>query len=80
LVSRIRDIARVGGRDPRVDTLHRAVEAAGETLEMTTRPNRPAVDETMIASNLRLAPAERLRHFTAAYASVARLASKAASG
>jgi hypothetical protein len=35
------------------------------------------VDETMIASNLRLRPTDRLKRFREAYESVARLATKA---
>jgi transcriptional regulator with XRE-family HTH domain len=66
------------GANPRVATLLRAVEAAGQQLEFEVRPRRPGVDETMIAANLRLDPAARLRRFAAAYESVASLARKAA--
>lgn len=75
-------VARLEAADanPRVATLLRAIEAAGQTLDATLRPRTVAVDETMIAANLRLDPAERLRRFAAAYASVAKLARKAARG
>jgi transcriptional regulator with XRE-family HTH domain len=65
------------GANPCVETLLRAVEAAGQELEVELRPRRSAVDETMIAANLRLDPAARLRRFAAAYESVAQLARKA---
>jgi hypothetical protein len=41
--------------------------------------SRPTVDESLIAANLSVDPAERLRRFAAAYKSVAELARKAAS-
>lgn len=63
--------------NPRLATVLRAVEAAGHELEVTVRFRRPAVDETMIAANLRLDPAARLHRFAAAYGSVAKLARKA---
>jgi len=63
--------------NPRVATVLRAIEAAGQELELSMRPAQPAVDETMIAANLRLDPAARLRRFAAAYESVANLARKA---
>lgn len=74
-------VARLESPDanPRVSTVLRAVEATGHALEMTMRSDRPAVDETMIAANLRLDPAARLRGFAAAYDSVAKLARKTAS-
>jgi transcriptional regulator with XRE-family HTH domain len=73
-------IARLesAGANPRVETLLRAVEGAGQELEVTVRPRRPSVDETLIAANLRIDPAARLRHFKAAYDSVARLTRRAA--
>jgi transcriptional regulator with XRE-family HTH domain len=68
------------GANPRLETIQRAVRAAGQTLEVTMRPARPEVDETMIAANLRLDPAERLGRFASAYESVAKLARKTAPG
>lgn len=72
-------VARLEAADanPRVATLLRAVEAAGQALDATVRPRPASVDETMIAANLRLDPAERLRRFAAAYDSVAKLARRA---
>jgi transcriptional regulator with XRE-family HTH domain len=73
------EIARLEkrGANPRLETLLGAVEAAGYTLEARVKPRRPTVDETMIAENLRMPPAERLRQFEAAYRSVSELARKA---
>lgn len=59
--------------NPRIDTLDRAVAAAGRGLKLSIGA-APRVDETMIASNLRTSPAERLRHFTTAYRDLRRLA------
>jgi transcriptional regulator with XRE-family HTH domain len=70
------EIARLEkpGANPRFGTLLNAVQATGHTLEAEVKPRRPVVDETMIAANLRLTPAERLAHFTAAYNSIRELA------
>jgi transcriptional regulator with XRE-family HTH domain len=59
--------------NPRLDTLNRALAAAGQQLEPILRP-RSDVDETMIAANLRREPLERLRAFAAAYRNVSQLA------
>ena len=61
--------------NPRFETVRRAVAATGHEVEMHLRPL--SVDETMIASNLRLSPAARLKRFRDAYDSVARLATGA---
>jgi transcriptional regulator with XRE-family HTH domain len=63
--------------NPRAATLRRAIRATGHDLQVTLRASPAEVDETMLAENLRLAPAERLRRFRDAYASVASLASRA---
>lgn len=70
------EIARLEkrGANPRLGTLLDAIQAAGHTLEAQVRPTRPSVDETMIAANLRMPPAERLRQFQAAYNSIRELA------
>jgi transcriptional regulator with XRE-family HTH domain len=70
------EIARLEkrGANPRLGTLLEAIRAAGFTLEARVKPRRGTVDETMIAANLRLTPAERLAHFTAAYNSIRELA------
>src|ERR671937_1742332 len=61
--------------NPRFETVRRALAATGHEAEMRLRPL--SVDETMIASNLRLSPAARLKRFRDAYDSVARLATGA---
>jgi predicted transcriptional regulator len=72
------DIARLeaAGANPRLSTLNRIVEASGHSLALGI-DEASEVDETMIAQNLRLSPAERLRQFEAAYRSVAGLVSAA---
>jgi predicted transcriptional regulator len=75
------EIARLEARgaNPRLSTLNRIVEAAGHSLAIDLG-EMPRVDETMIAENLKLSPAERLRQFEAAYRSVAALVSAKRSG
>lgn len=72
-------IARLesGRANPRFDTVLRAIAATGQELEARLRPARTAVDESLIAANLRLEPGERLRRFHAAYSSVRDLAARA---
>jgi transcriptional regulator with XRE-family HTH domain len=69
-------VARLESRrsNPRLDTLDRAIAAAGQELEISFRRPEPQVDETMTASNLRKSSAERLRYFAAAYRDLRRLA------
>jgi transcriptional regulator with XRE-family HTH domain len=74
------EIARLEGRgaNPRLTTLVQAVEATGSVLDISLRPAvTPPVDESMIAANLRLEPAERLRRFATAYRNVSAMARKA---
>lgn len=54
--------------NPRFETFRHAVAATGNTIEIELEPSTyPPLDETMIASNLRRTPLDRLRHFAAAY-------------
>jgi transcriptional regulator with XRE-family HTH domain len=53
---------------PRLATLERALLATGHELSLWSTKRRPSVDETLIARQLRLTPAERLRAFQTAYA------------
>ena len=62
--------------NPRVETLDRAVAATGQRVTVSVEPGF-RLDESLIASALRLEPRERLRRFASAYAS-ARNLSKAA--
>jgi transcriptional regulator with XRE-family HTH domain len=59
------------GANPTVSTLLRAVNAAGYHLDAQLLPS--SVDDTLIASNLRHTPAERLTRFQQAHDSIARL-------
>lgn len=64
--------------NPRLQTALRVLAATGQEVELTLRPARsPAVDESLIAENLKLTASERLRRFAAAYRSLSRLAGKA---
>jgi transcriptional regulator with XRE-family HTH domain len=63
--------------NPRLGTIARAIAATGQELRVTVHPApAPSVDETLIAANLRLDPAARLRRFSDGYVGVARLAGK----
>jgi transcriptional regulator with XRE-family HTH domain len=62
------------GSNPRVETLERALLASGGELVLRSSQRRPSVDETLIARQLRMTPAERLKAFEASYRDVARLA------
>jgi transcriptional regulator with XRE-family HTH domain len=64
-------IARLesGGSNPTVRTLERVLHAAGRRLE-ASRIASSGVDETHVARNLALTPAERLVAFRRAYANV----------
>lgn len=59
------------GSNPRVKTLERVLNAAGARLEAA----KPAagVDESLVARNLVLSPAERLERFGASYRNVRQL-------
>jgi transcriptional regulator with XRE-family HTH domain len=61
------------GANPTVATLDRVLNAMGQRLELTSVTTPSSVDETLIASYLRLSPAERLRAFQSSHASLARL-------
>jgi transcriptional regulator with XRE-family HTH domain len=70
------------GANPTVKTLDRALQATGHRLELGASPRKSSVDETLIARQLRLTPAERLRGFQAARRKLAPLvgAAERASG
>lgn len=52
--------------NPRVETLDRAIAATGRRLNVSVGP-AAGIDETLIASALRVSPADRLRRFASAY-------------
>ena len=54
------------GANPRLDTLERVIAATGHSLELDTGPGS-GVDETMIVSDLKLSPDDRLRRFEELY-------------
>jgi transcriptional regulator with XRE-family HTH domain len=54
------------GANPTIKTLERALQATGHRLELGASPRRSSIDETLIARQLRLEPAERLKEFHAA--------------
>jgi transcriptional regulator with XRE-family HTH domain len=55
------------GANPRLSTLSDALHALGHRLELRAVPHRSSVDDTLVAGNLRLTPAERLANFEAAH-------------
>ena len=63
------------GSNPRVQTLERVLAAAGARLE-AAKPSG-GVDESLVARNLRLSPAERLDRFRASYRNVRELKRRA---
>jgi transcriptional regulator with XRE-family HTH domain len=61
--------------NPRVSTLERALAATGNSLEVTTKPSTyPGIDESLVASCMRRAPADRLALFQGAYRQLRQLA------
>lgn len=61
------------GSNPTVETLASALTATGHRLKLGYEPHVSSVDETLIARNLRMTPAQRVATFETAYAEVARL-------
>jgi transcriptional regulator with XRE-family HTH domain len=61
------------GANPTFRTLHRALQATGHELEIGARERQSSVDDTLIASYMRMTPAERLRAFQSSHDSLARL-------
>lgn len=68
-------IARLerAGANPTVETLNEVLHATGHRLELRAVPYRSSVDETLIARNLRMTPAERLAAFEVAHREVQQL-------
>jgi transcriptional regulator with XRE-family HTH domain len=61
------------GANPTVATLQRVMHATGHRLELTAVPERSSVDDTLIAANLRVSPAERLARFESWYSGMQEL-------
>jgi transcriptional regulator with XRE-family HTH domain len=60
--------------NPTIATLDRLLHATGHRLELAAAENGSSVDETLIAANLELSPAERLARFSSWQRSVGELA------
>jgi transcriptional regulator with XRE-family HTH domain len=58
---------------PRVATLERALRACGQELSLSARRDIPGIDETLVASMLRIPQEHRLRSFANSYANVREL-------
>ena len=52
------------GANPTVATLERMMHATGHRLELAASDNGSSADETLVAANLKLSPAERLKRFS----------------
>jgi transcriptional regulator with XRE-family HTH domain len=61
------------GANPTLHTLQRALLATDHQLQLRTVARKSSIDETLVASNLRMSPADRLRAFQTAHASVEEL-------
>lgn len=66
------------GSNPTIETLGDVLRATGERLRLTSEPDQPNVDETLIARNLRMTPAERLAAFETAHTQLTQLRAMAA--
>ncbi len=53
--------------NPTVARLDEVLRATGRRLDLTAAVHRPLVDETLLARNLRMSPAERLAAFETAH-------------
>jgi transcriptional regulator with XRE-family HTH domain len=58
------------GSNPTVATLTEVLSALDRQLELSAVPRQSSVDETLVARNLRLSPAERLEAFETGHAEV----------
>lgn len=69
-------VARLEAADsnPRINTIDRALRACGRRLEVEAPRNQSSIDETLVARQLRLSPADRLRSFDDAYAETRKIA------
>jgi transcriptional regulator with XRE-family HTH domain len=72
-------VARVerGRVSPTIRTLQRLLATTGHELALEAPRARSGIDESLIARQLRLSPAERLKAFEAGYADVRGLAGAA---
>jgi transcriptional regulator with XRE-family HTH domain len=72
-------IARLesGGANPRLSTLEDVLAATGHELAIAASAENSGIDETQIAANLRLSPAERLDRFQSAHENTRKLVAAA---
>lgn len=68
------------GANPRVESLERALLAAGHRLELRAEPAPQPLDETLIASSLRRTPAERLAELDSLNRDVRRMTERSRRG
>ena len=61
------------GANPTFSTLQRAVHETGHRLQLDASARASSVDDTLIASYLRMSPADRLSAFQSSHQSLARL-------
>lgn len=61
------------GANPTVATLDNVMAALGRELELTGVERSSSVDDSLVATYVRLSPAERLKAFVSNHQSVARL-------
>jgi transcriptional regulator with XRE-family HTH domain len=61
------------GANPTIRTLEELLEAIGHRLELRAVPYTSSVDETLIARNLSMSPAQRLQAFETAHEEVEKL-------
>lgn len=59
---------------PRVATMERALRACGQELSLSAHKETSNIDETLVASMLRIPQEHRLRSFAKSYANVRKLA------
>jgi transcriptional regulator with XRE-family HTH domain len=63
--------------NPTIATLDRVLQATGHRLDLAVSARKSSVDETLVARQLRITPADRLRTFQAARRKLAPLAGAA---
>jgi transcriptional regulator with XRE-family HTH domain len=65
------------GSNPRFATLERVLSAAGHRLRADSAPGPPDEDETLIATHLRMSPAERADYHDSGYENIRQTVTRA---
>lgn len=65
------------GANPRFETLQKVIAASGRRLELAASERLSDNDETLIASHLRMSPAERAAHHDSGYRNLRELVQSA---